>query len=184
MGWELFFFSNNHSPAQHVECRLLCDCWTKDHHSMKVHTLISQKQPLFKSPWQALLDKIVKNRFALSKTCFTRSTFRATLLPSKYWTARGFNWVYFDNFHDVVIFWLDSKLYNNTLSAYCARPSRVCDEKKKFCQETFLTSSRGILIARNFSKEKNILMWGNGAISASESLHLIFLTYLHEMQVW
>ena len=57
--------------------------------------------------------------------------------------------------------------------------------KKKFCHETFLTSSRGILIARNFSKEKkNILMWGNGAISASESLHLIFLTYLHEMQVW
>ena len=142
------------------------------------------KATFIQSPWQALLDKIDKNRFALSKTCFTRSTFRATLLPSKYWTARGFNWVYFDNFHDVVIFWLDSKLYNNTLSAYCARPSRVCDEKKKFCQETFLTSSRGILIARNFSKEKNILMWGNGAISASESLHLIFLTYLHEMQVW
>ena len=30
--------------------------------------------------------------------------------------------------------------------------------KKKFCHETFLTSSRGILIARNFSKEKKIFL--------------------------
>ena len=44
--------------------------------------------------------------------------------------------------------------------------------KKKFCHETFLTSSRGILIARNFSKEKKysyVREWSNFCIGESSS---------------
>ena len=58
---------------------------------MKVHTLISQKQPLFKSPWQALLDKIDKIRFAFKVKLALQGAHLEPLLPSKYWTARGFN---------------------------------------------------------------------------------------------
>ena len=75
-------------------------------------------------------------------------------------------------FHDVVVFWMGFHNCKIICSKHTMPGQVGFVMKKKFCHETFLTSSRGILIARNFSKEKKysyVREWSNFCIGESSS---------------